>query len=124
MDGKTVLCVDDEVNVLNSLKRLLRKESYKLLLASSGKEGLSLLEKEPVHLVISDQRMPEMTGTEFLQIVKQRYPEAVRIILTGYSEANTIIESINKGEIYRYLMKPWDDEELRNMIQECLGKQS
>lgn len=117
---RTVLCVDDEQNILNSLKRLLRKEGYRLLTASSGSEGLALLAENEVHLVMSDQRMPGMNGTEFLARVKESYPEIIRIILTGYTEVDAITESINRGHIYKFFLKPWNDENLKLEIQKAL----
>lgn len=116
----TVLCVDDEINILNSLKRLLRKEDYSLLTASSGREGLELLASHDVHLVMSDQRMPEMSGTEFLSEIKDQYPDVIRIILTGYTEVDAITESINRGHIYKFFLKPWNDENLKLEIQKAL----
>lgn len=116
----TVLCVDDEENILNSLRRLLRKEGYRLLTASSGAEGLKLLEENNVHLVISDQRMPQMSGTEFLARVKEEYPDAIRIVLTGYTEVDAITESINKGHVYKFFLKPWNDQSLKLEIKQAL----
>ena len=120
MSEPTILCVDDEAGVLSSLRRLLRKEGYKILTANSGDEGLALMDKQKVHVVISDQRMPEMTGTEFLQEVKGRFPQVVRVILSGYAEIHAIVDSINKAEVYRFLPKPWDDDELKQTIKHCL----
>lgn len=114
----TILCVDDEKSILNALKRLLRKEGYQLLFANSGKEGLDILKENQVHLVISDQRMPGMSGTEFLEIVKDKYPDALRIILTGYSDIDSITESINKGNIYKFFFKPWNDLRLKSEIRQ------
>lgn len=108
----TVLCVDDEINVLNALKRVFRKERFAILTASSGAEALNLLETNPVHMVISDQRMPEMSGTELMAQIKNLYPDIIRIILTGYTEVDTITESINKGHIYKFFLKPWSDQTL------------
>ncbi|MDY6988068.1 MAG: response regulator [Thermodesulfobacteriota bacterium] len=116
----TVLCVDDENNILNSLKRLLRKEGYNLLTASSGGDGLKILEESDVHLVICDQRMPGMSGTDFLASVKEKYPDAIRIVLTGYTEVDTITESINKGHIYKFFLKPWNDQSLKLEIRQAL----
>ncbi|RLB82307.1 MAG: response regulator [Deltaproteobacteria bacterium] len=116
----TVLCVDDEENILSSLKRLLRKEGYRLLTATSGTAGLKLLEENEVHLVISDQRMPEMSGTEFLSVVKERYPDTIRVVLTGYTDVDAITESINKGHIYKFLLKPWNDQNLKLEIKQAL----
>jgi response regulator RpfG family c-di-GMP phosphodiesterase len=114
----TILCVDDEQSILNALKRLLRKEGYQLMFANSGKEGLEILKAHEIHLVISDQRMPEMSGTEFLEIVKEKYPEVLRIILTGYSDIDSITESINKGNIYKFFFKPWNDIRLKSEIRQ------
>ena len=116
----TVLCVDDEKNILHSIKRLLRKEGYSLLTASSGVEGLKILEENNVHLVLSDQRMPQMNGTEFLAKVKEKYPDVIRVILTGYTEVDSITESINKGNIYKFLLKPWNDQNLKLEIGKAL----
>jgi len=118
----TVLLVDDEEKILNSLKRLLRKEEYQLLTASSVAEGLKVLEENDIHLVISDQRMPQMSGTEFFAIVKERYPDAIRIILTGYTEVDSITESINKGHIYKFFLKPWNDQSLKLEINQALDQ--
>ncbi len=108
----TILCVDDEKNILNALRRLLRKENLHVLTAESGKAGLSVLDREAVDLVVSDQRMPEMSGVEFLEKVKARFPDVIRMILTGYTDVNAITESVNKGHIYKFLFKPWDDNAL------------
>lgn len=116
----TVLCVDDEVNILNSLKRLLRKESYRLLTASRPDEGLSLLKEHEVQLVMTDHRMPEMSGTDFLARVKKDHPEVIRIILTGYTEVDSITRSINMGNIYKFFLKPWNDENLKLEIKKAL----
>jgi response regulator RpfG family c-di-GMP phosphodiesterase len=116
----TILCVDDEANILNALKRLLRKESYRLLTCGSGREGLTLLAQNEVHVVISDQRMPEMSGSEFLRQVNERYPHIIRIILTGYTEVDTITKSINEGHIYKFFLKPWNDQHLTLEIRQAL----
>ena len=118
----TVLCVDDEGGILNSLKRLLRKEDYRLFTASSGAEGLKILEENDIHLVITDQRMPQMSGTEFFAIVKERFPDAIRIILTGYTDVDSITESINKGHIYKFFLKPWNDQSLKLEIKQALDQ--
>ena len=116
----TVLCIDDEENILHSLKRLLRNEHYRLLTASSGAEGLKIFEENDVQVVIADQRMPRMSGTEFLAIVKERYPQTMRIVLSGYTHVDTITESINKGHIYKFFLKPWNDQSLRQEIRLAL----
>ncbi len=116
----TILCVDDEANILQSLKRLLRKENYRLLTAPGGREGMEVLEKNEVHLIISDQRMPGMSGTEFLEKAKDAYPDTIRIILSGYTDINAITESINKGHVYKFFLKPWNDQSLRLEIRQAL----
>ena len=116
----TVLCVDDEINVLNALKRLFRKEGYKLLTTSSGADALKLLQDNPVHMIISDQRMPEMSGTELMAKVKEFYPDVIRIILTGYTDVDTITESINQGHIYKFFLKPWNDQSLVLEIRQAM----
>ncbi|OIQ87427.1 cyclic di-GMP phosphodiesterase Gmr [mine drainage metagenome] len=116
---RTLLLVDDEVNIATSLKRLLRSDGYRVLTATSGKEGLELLAVNQVGVIVSDQRMPEMTGVEFLRRVKGLYPETVRIVLSGYTELQSITDAINEGAIYKFLTKPWEDEQLREHIREA-----
>lgn len=118
---RLLLCVDDEVNILTALTRLLRREGYKILTAAHGSEGLELLKENPIEVVISDYRMPEMTGTEFLQKVKELYPRTVRVVLSGYADAGVIVEAINRGEVFRFLPKPWDDEDLKTAIRQCFS---
>ncbi len=118
----TVLCIDDEKNILNALKRLLRKEDYRLLTAAGGQQGLDILAQNEVHVVISDQRMPEMSGTEFLKQVKKLYPQVIRIILTAYTDLGTITESINEGSIYKFFLKPWNDQNLKLEIRQALDQ--
>jgi len=117
----TILCVDDEPNILSSLRRLLRKDGHKILVAGSGAEGLQLLETEPVDLVISDMRMPEMDGAQFLEQVFARWPNTKRILLTGYADAAATIAAINRGKIFRYVSKPWNDGELIITVQQSLA---
>ena len=117
---RTVLCVDDEQNILSSLKRLLRKESYRLLTATSGQQGLELLAQNKVDMVISDQRMPGMSGTDFLKQVKTLYPDIIRIILTGYTDVDSITEAINEGSIYKFFLKPWNANNLMLEIRQAL----
>lgn len=116
----TVLLVDDEPNILSSLRRLLRPTGYRTLIAESGRAGLEILEKEQVDLVISDMRMPEMDGAHFLEEVRNRWPGVVRILLTGYADISSTIAAINRGEIYRYISKPWNDHDLLLVIREAL----
>lgn len=116
----TLLCIDDEPNILNALKRLLRKEDFRLLTANSGKAGLQILAENEVHVVVSDQRMPEMSGTEFLREVKAAYPDIIRIILTGYTDVDSISEAINEGHLYKFFLKPWNDQNLKLEIRQAL----
>ena len=116
----TILCVDDEENILHSLNRLLRMEDYRFLTASSGEKGLKILKENYVHLVITDQRMPEVSGTAFLAKVKDEYPDVLRIVLTGYTDVDSITESINKGHVYKFFLKPWNDKELKLKIKQAL----
>ncbi|MBI5938512.1 MAG: response regulator [Betaproteobacteria bacterium] len=120
----TVLCVDDEANILGSLRRLFRPEGYRLLTAESGAAGLAILEAEPVDLVISDMRMPEMNGAQFLEQVRARWPDTVRLLLTGYADIGSTIEAINKGQIYRYLSKPWDDNDMLITVRQALERKA
>jgi diguanylate cyclase (GGDEF)-like protein/PAS domain S-box-containing protein len=113
----TLLLVDDDANVLTSLQRLFRRDGYRILLAGSPAEGLELLALHQVQVIVCDQRMPAMSGTEFLSMVKEMYPDTIRIILSGYTRLETVIESINRGAIYRFYTKPWDDSELRENIR-------
>jgi len=115
-----VLCVDDEQNILSSLRRLLRPHGYQIQIAGGGAEGLQLLEAEPVDLIISDMRMPEMDGAQFLEQVRQRWPDTVRILLTGYADIGSTVDAINKGEIYRYISKPWNDNDLLMVVHHAL----
>ncbi|MFZ2852755.1 MAG: response regulator [Rhodocyclaceae bacterium] len=116
---RTLLLVDDEENILTSLRRLLRREGYEILIANGGAQGLELLEQHRVDVILSDQRMPNMTGVEFLRRVKESYPDTVRMVLSGYTELQSITDAINEGAIYKFLTKPWDDEQLRANIAEA-----
>jgi response regulator RpfG family c-di-GMP phosphodiesterase len=108
----TLLLVDDEPNVINSLRRLLRREGYRILTANSGTDALELLALHTVQVIISDQRMSGMSGVEFLSKVKDLYPDTVRMSLSGYSDISMVTDAINKGAIWKYITKPWDDEAL------------
>jgi PAS domain S-box-containing protein len=120
--ARHLLLVDDEEGILQSLRRMLRRDGYVIHLATSAAEGLAVLAREPVGVIISDQRMPGMTGSEFLSKVKESYPDTIRIVLSGYTELNSITDAINKGAIYKFLTKPWDDELLRAHIVEAFAR--
>jgi response regulator RpfG family c-di-GMP phosphodiesterase len=118
----TLLLVDDEESITKSLIRLFRKANYNIHAASSGKEALEILDKikDEVSLIISDQRMPGMSGAEFLEKAKTISPNAIRFLLTGYSDMEAIVYAINKGEIHRYLNKPWNDQDLLIQVHQAL----
>jgi response regulator RpfG family c-di-GMP phosphodiesterase len=120
----TVLFVDDEPNILSSLKRLFRASGYRIFTAESGAQGLEIMQRESVDLVVSDMRMPEMNGAQFLEQVNKRWPGAVRILLTGHAEITATIDAINKGHIYRYISKPWEDNDILLAIKQALHQKS
>jgi putative nucleotidyltransferase with HDIG domain len=119
MSEHTILFVDDEVNILKALRRLTRHEAWTVLCASRASEALEMMERSPAQVVVSDQRMPEMSGVDLLQAVRDRYPDVVRMMLTGYTEMNVAVDAINRGEIYRLITKPWNDEELKATIRQA-----
>jgi response regulator RpfG family c-di-GMP phosphodiesterase len=119
-----LLCVDDEPNILSALRRLLRPHGYQVTIAGSGAEALAIMEKQVFDLVISDMRMPEMDGAQFLEQVKRRWPDTVRLLLTGYADITSTVDAINKGEIYRYISKPWDDNELLVIVRQALERKA
>ena len=120
-----ILCVDDERNVLKSLRRLFMDEDdYEVFVAESGAEGLEVLEEEgDIRMIISDYRMPEMTGVEFLHQANEKWPETVRIVLSGYADTAAVVEAINEGQIYKFIPKPWNDEELLSTVSAALEHQ-
>jgi len=120
---RVLLLLDDEENILTSLKRLFRRDGYRILTANNAATAFELLAANKVGVIISDQRMPNMTGTEFLHRVKELYPDNIRIVLSGYTELQSVIEAINQGAIYRFLTKPWDDDHLRAAIREAFRHQ-
>ena len=117
--SRTLLLVDDEENVLRALQRVFRRDGYRVLAASRVSEAFELLGSNEVQVIVSDQRMNDVSGTEFLGRVKELYPRTVRLILSGYTDLATVTEAINKGAIYRFLTKPWDEEDLRHHIREA-----
>jgi len=119
MRKHAVLFVDDELNILKAVKRLLRNEPWEVLSASRPQEALELLDTTPVQVVVSDQRMPEMSGVDLLAVVRERHPDLVRMMLTGYTEMNVAVEAINRGEIFRLITKPWNDEELKATLRQA-----
>lgn len=118
----TLLFVDDEVNILHSLQRLFRREGYNILTASSGKDGIAAVQTNKVSLVISDNRMPEMEGVEFLARVKELSPDTIRFMLTGHADIKAVMAAINSGEVSRYITKPWDDDHIKLTVKEGIER--
>jgi diguanylate cyclase (GGDEF)-like protein len=120
---RTLLLVDDEEDVGAALERLLRHDGYKILHANSGTQGLEILTQHEVGVVISDQRMPGMSGVEFLTQVKELYPDTIRIVLSGYADLDSVTAAINQGAIYKFFTKPWDNDVLRVDVMEAFWRQ-
>lgn len=117
-----VLCVDDEANILSALRRLFRPCGYVVTVAASGEEGLAILDQAPFDLVISDMRMPGMSGAQFLEEVSTRWPDTMRLLLTGYADIDSTIDAVNKGRIFHYVSKPWDDKALLLIVRHALER--
>lgn len=118
---QTVLLVDDEESITNSLRRLLRSQPYDILVADSGAKALELLEQRPIDVVVSDARMPNMDGATLLAHIHRRYPSTLRILLTGYADMTMIAKAINEGQIHRYVSKPWNDEDMLATLRQALA---
>jgi len=120
MTRHSILIVDDEPNVLNAFQRVLRREPYTLMTAQGGEEGLTLLEAREVSLVISDYNMPGMNGLDFLKTIKELYPHILSIMLTGQAEIQIAVQAINEAGVYKFIQKPWDDNDLKITILRAL----
>jgi len=121
VETRTVLFVDDEANTLSALKRVLLYEPYETLFADSAKEALEVLRVNQVHVILSDMRMPQMSGIELLKIVKRKYPYIIRLLFSAYTDIHTLLAGINQGEIFRFVAKPWGlDEELRTTVRQAI----
>src|SRR6516165_3395093 len=118
---KCLLIIDDEPNVCDSVHDLLRRE-FRVLKANSAEEGYQLMQQEEVHIVMSDQRMPQITGVELLAKVKSKYPQAVRMLFTGFADLESIIGAINQGHIFGFLKKPWQPEALENAVRQAAAE--
>ncbi len=116
-----ILLVDDEPEILFSLRGLLRRE-FDLHTAQSGAEALEILKRQPIHVIMTDQRMPEMTGVELLRRARGESPEAIRMVFTGYADIKSVVDGINQGRIFRYLTKPWDPDELVAVLHEACAE--
>ncbi|HZX57121.1 MAG TPA: response regulator [Mucilaginibacter sp.] len=114
-----VLYVDDEINNLNSFKAAFRRD-FDIHVAQSARDGRKILDANEIGVIITDQRMPGMTGIEFLESILNVYPDTIRILLTGFSDMNAVMDAINRGQVYKYLVKPWQNDELRLYIQNAL----
>jgi signal transduction histidine kinase len=114
----SILVVDDEPDVVRSVKDLLRLD-YKVFTATSADEGMKILEENTIDVIMTDQRMPDMTGVEFLKRVRDPHPDATRLLFTGYADIGAVIAAINQGNVYRYIAKPWDPDELQMIIREA-----
>lgn len=113
-----ILIVDDEPEILNSLKGLLRRE-FQLFTAQSGAEAIEILKGQPIHVIMTDQRMPEMTGAELLWRSREVSADSIRIVFTGYADIKGVVDAVNQGQLYRYITKPWDPDELVQMLHEA-----
>ncbi len=121
MDNKfTLLIVDDEILVLKSLTRVLDDFEGVILQAQSGQEALELLDRNDVDILLSDNQMPGMTGLELLETVKTLYPKIICLMMTGYADLQTAVEAINRGHVYKFIVKPWDNDKLAGLIQEAV----
>lgn len=118
--NQTILFVDDEVDILNALKRELRSEPYQQHFANGAIEALDLLSRTPIHVLVSDMRMPQMDGVALLEKVSQGHPDIVRMVISGWADADTVLDAVNNGHIYRYIVKPWDPRELKVTLRQAL----
>ncbi|GIV62545.1 MAG: hypothetical protein KatS3mg044_1411 [Rhodothermaceae bacterium] len=119
---RNLLCIDDEAEVLRALQRVLRKEPYRVLTAQDAATALAIMARDPVQVVLCDQRMPDEPGTRLLARIKQHHPETIRIMLSGYAEPPALVEAINEAEVFRFLPKPWDDDDLRATLRAAFSR--
>lgn len=122
MIENNILIVDDETSVIAAIKRVFMDDHYRVFSAGNAEEGLEVLKKNPIHVVVSDEKMPGMQGAEFLSLVREQFPNTVRIMLTGHASMDAAMKAINECEIYRFLVKPWDDMELRLTVRSAADK--
>lgn len=113
-----VLYIDDEINNLNAFKATFRR-NFNVFVTDSIPEARQILEQNIIHVILSDQRMPHMTGIEFFESILQEYPQPIRILITGYTDINAVIDAINRGQVYKYLTKPWMDDDIRIYIEKA-----
>jgi CheY-like chemotaxis protein len=123
-DPPALLIVDDEPNVLRALRRQLRQEPWEIVLADSAEQALEKLALHDVSVVLTDQRMPKVNGTELLKRVRQRYPDTVRLIMSAHADAATVAEAINDGAVFRFVAKPWSADGLKRDLQDAFRQAS
>lgn len=119
-----LLLVDDDANILRSLSRVFAEEEYSVFTASDGSEALEVMRRVPIDLIISDQKMPGMSGLEFLEKTMDDYPDVIRIILTGHAELNDAIRAINSGSVYKFILKPWNNDDLKVTVKRALEQRN
>lgn len=124
MNSAQILLVDDENNILTALRRLFFDEDYEVHVASTAEGAIEILEKQEVDLIIADYRMPGMNGTEFFKRARQKQPDAIRIILSGYADVQALTDAINEGNIYKYVFKPWDEQDFKNTVRQALEQRA
>ncbi|MBU0482061.1 MAG: response regulator [Proteobacteria bacterium] len=122
MTTKTLLIVDDEKSILTALKRALADGDFRILTAGSGQAALDLIQSQEIHVILTDNRMPEMSGIELLTKIRTTSPGTVRIMMTGYADLSTAMEAINSGEIFKFIVKPWDNAELLQIICQAMTR--
>jgi response regulator RpfG family c-di-GMP phosphodiesterase len=120
MEGKNinVLYIDDEPDNLTSFKATFRR-NFNIMIADSADAAMLILEKEKIHVILSDQRMPKMTGIEFFEKIQTVFPDPIRILITGYTDINAVIDAINRGQVYKYLTKPWNEEDVKIFVEKA-----
>jgi len=116
-----LLIIDDEIEITKSIARQFRRK-YQVFSATSASEGMEIMEKEHVQVILSDQRMPDMTGVDFFSVIKDKYPDALKLLITGYSDIEAVIGAINEGQVFRYVTKPWNPNELESIVKEAFEK--
>jgi response regulator RpfG family c-di-GMP phosphodiesterase len=114
----TILYIDDEPHNLTAFKASFRR-SYNVFTAESAEEGRKILENNTIHVILSDQRMPKMTGIEFFESILTTFPDPIRILITGYTDINAVVDAINRGQVYKYLTKPWNENDVRIFIEKA-----
>src|SRR5947207_2759923 len=117
----SILVIDDEPDVVESVRDLLRLD-YRVLGATRAREGIGILAQEAIDVVMTDQRMPEMSGVEFLHHVRETHPDAIRLLFTAHADVRAVVEAINRGSVYRYIAKPWDPDELQSIVRDAVER--